>query len=318
VARLRPGHISSNPRRHVQREKPVTTGTDEIVKVHEKSSDPSGKKSVREPETGTRLSALEIHENIRAPAVEELERPASSLLFSSLAAGMLIGFSFLGSAFVSHNAAEPYKHALASLAYPVGFMFVVLGRSELFTENTLEPIIPLLHKRDRRTLRQMLRMWGLLIVGNLMGAFLFAWVLGRTTMIEPSLHPSLQEVSAKALAGGFGEVFYKAIFGGWLIALLAWLLATTTDTMAQIAMVWVTTAPISAFNFRHSIAGSVEAFYRGVTGTSGWGDVLGGFVVPALIGNAIGGVVMVALFNYAQVAEEHKEKKTESKIISEA
>jgi formate-nitrite transporter family protein len=290
----------------------------EVSEIHEKSSDPSGKKSVRQPETGTRLSALEIHENIRAPAVEELDRPASSLLFSSLAAGMLISFSFLASAFVSHAAADPYKHALAALAYPVGFMFVVLGRSELFTENTLEPVIPLLHKRDRRTLFKMLRMWGLLILGNLVGALIIAFVIARTTMIEPSLHPSLQEVSEKAMAGGFGEVFYKAIFGGWLIALLAWLLATTAETMAQIVIIWVTTAPISAFDFRHSIAGSVEAFYRGVTGTSGWGEVLGGFVVPALIGNAIGGVVMVALFNYAQVAEEHKEKKEEGKLITEA
>src|SRR3954469_20430300 len=281
-------------------------------------SNPFGKKPGRQPETGTRLSALEIHENIRAPAVEELERPASSLLFSSLAAGMLISFSFLGSAFVSHYSADPYKHALASLAYPVGFMFVVLGRSELFTENTLEPIIPVLHKRDRRTVMQMFRMWGLLIAGNLVGAFVIALVIGRTTMIDPSLHPSLQEVAGKAVAGGFGEVFYKAIFGGWLVALLAWLLATTANTMAQIVIIWATTAPISAFDFRHSIAGSVEAFYRGVTGTSGWSEVLGGFVVPALIGNAIGGVVMVALFNYAQVAEEHQEKKKESKIIAEA
>jgi formate-nitrite transporter family protein len=309
------GHISSNAPHHLQQENPVTPETEDVPEIHEKSSDPAGKKSVRQPETGTRLSALEIHENIRAPAVEELERPASSLLFSSLAAGMLIGFSFLATAFVSHNAAEPYKHALASLAYPVGFMFVILGRSELFTENTLEPVIPLLHKRDRRTLVQMLRMWGLLIVGNLVGAFIFALILGRTTMVEASLHPSLQEVAGKALAGGFGEVFYKAIFGGWLIALLAWLLATTANTMAQIIIIWVTTAPISAFDFRHSIAGSVEAFYRGVTGTSGWSEVFGGFVVPALIGNAIGGVVMVALFNYAQVAEEHQEKKEEKKIV---
>src|SRR5690349_321519 len=104
----------------------------------EPSSNPFGKRSVRQPDTGTRLSALEIHENIRAPAEEELERPASSLLFSSLAAGMLIGFTFLSVAFVSHYAPESIAHPLASAAYPVGFIFVIMGRSELFTENTLE------------------------------------------------------------------------------------------------------------------------------------------------------------------------------------
>jgi formate/nitrite transporter FocA (FNT family) len=271
------------------------------------SSNPFGKKSVRQPETGTRLSAIEIHENIRAPAEEELERPASSLVFSSVAAGMLIGFSFLSSAFLSHYAPESIKHPLATAAYPIGFMFVILGRNELFTENTLEPVIPLLHKRDSRTLKQMLRMWGLLIVGNLLGALLFAWLLGRTTMIESSLHPTMQKLAAESTNGGFGEVFYKAIFGGWLIALLTWLLASTTDTIAQLCLIWVTTAPIAAFHFRHSIAGSVEAFYRAITGTAGWGEMFGGFVMPALLGNAIGGVLLVALFNYAQVAEEHQE-----------
>lgn len=268
---------------------------------------PSGKKSVRQPETGTRLSALEIHENIRAPAVEELERPASSLLFSSLAAGMLIGFSFLASGFASYYAPEPYKHVFASMAYPLGFMFVIMGRSELFTENTLEPVIPLLHKRDANTLRKLLRMWGLLIVGNLVGAAIFGWLLAATNVIEPTLHPSLQKIAADAAQGGFGEILYKAVFGGWLIALLAWLLASTVDSIAQLFLIWVTTAPISAFHFRHSIAGSVEVFYRAASGAASWGHMLGGFVVPALIGNAIGGVILVALFNYAQVAEEHDE-----------
>ncbi|HEY4735369.1 MAG TPA: formate/nitrite transporter family protein [Gemmatimonadaceae bacterium] len=269
-------------------------------------SNPFGKKSVRQPETGTRLTALEIHENIRAPAVEELERPASSLLFSSLAAGMLIGFSFLASGFASHYAPEPYKHVFASMAYPMGFIFVVMGRSELFTENTLEPVIPLLHKRDARTLRQMLRMWGLLIVGNMVGALIFGLLLAKTTMVEPELHPSLQKIAADAMQGGFGEVFYRAIFGGWLIALLAWLLASTVDSIAQLFLIWATTAPIAAFQFRHSIAGSVEVFYRAASGAAGWGEALGGFVVPALLGNALGGVILVALFNYAQVAEEHE------------
>lgn len=270
-----------------------------------KPTNPFGRKTVPRPESGTRLSALEIHENIRGPAVEELERPASSLLFSSLAAGMLIGFSFLASAFVSHYAPEPYKHPLGSLAYPIGFMFVIMGRSELFTENTLEPVIPLLHKRDAETFNKLLRMWGLLIVGNLIGALAFGWILGATNIIDAPLHPSMQDVARQSTEGGFGMVFYKAIFGGWLIALLAWLLASTIETTAQIFMIWVATAPISAFHFRHSIAGSVEAFYRAITGAAGWGEMLGSFIVPSLLGNAVGGVLLVALFNYAQVAEEH-------------
>jgi formate/nitrite transporter FocA (FNT family) len=290
----------------------MATDTEEEREAREKAADkhakptnPFGRKTVQRPESGTRLSALEIHENIRGPAVEELERPASSLFFSSLAAGMLIAFSFLASALASHYAADPYKHVFASMAYPLGFIFVILGRSELFTENTLEPVIPLLHKRDAKTARQLVRMWGLLIVGNLLGALIIGWVIGRTTMINAELHPALQKVAAESTDGGFGEIFYKAIFGGWLIALLTWLLASTIESTAQLILIWACTAPIAAFHFRHSIAGSVEAFYRAASGSAGWGEMLGAFVTPALLGNALGGIILVALFNYAQVAEEH-------------
>jgi formate-nitrite transporter family protein len=287
------------------------TSPDKEAEEKKKKSEPGnpfGKRSVRRPETGTRLSALEIHENIRGPAEEELERPTSSLFFSSLAAGMLIGFSFLATGFVSHYVPEPYAHPVSSLVYPVGFMFVIIGRSELFTENTLEPVIPLLHKRDRKTFRNMMRMWGILIVGNLIGALIFAAIMARTTMIDDSMTKSLEHVALGGTSGGFGDVFYKAIFGGWLIALLAWLLASTVDTTAQLFLIWVTTVPISAFHFRHSIAGSVEAFFRAFTGGATWGSMLGDYVVPALLGNAVGGVLLVALFNYAQVAEEHQQK----------
>ncbi|HET6232308.1 MAG TPA: formate/nitrite transporter family protein [Longimicrobiaceae bacterium] len=265
-------------------------------------------KSILEPETGTRLSAVEIHENIRAPAEEEMERPFSALLFSSFAAGMLMGFSFLAAAFASSLAPEHLKHAAASAAYPLGFIFVVLGRSELFTENTLEPVIPLLHNRDAKTLRGMLRLWGILLVGNLLGALVFGWVLAHTQMVEESLRPSLSHLAEKATSDGFGLTLYRGIFAGWLIALLAWLLASTRDSIAHIFLIWMLTAPISAFHFRHSIAGAVEAFYRAAAGEASWGQLAGSFIVPAILGNAIGGVVLVALLNYGQIKEEHEEK----------
>jgi formate/nitrite transporter FocA (FNT family) len=112
------------------------------------------------------------------------------------------------------------------------------------------------------------------------------------------------KIATEVSSGGFGQVLYAGVFAGWLIALLSWLLASTHSTPAQIVLIWLCTAPISALHFRHSIAGSVEAFYRAASGGASWGSMLGQFVVPAVIGNAIGGVLLVALLNYGQVAEE--------------
>jgi len=255
-------------------------------------------------ETGTRLSAVEIHDNILEPAKKEMDRPAASLLWSALASGMVIGFSFLASAFAAHLVSESYRTAAAAAAYPLGFIFVVMARSELFTENTLDPVVPLLEQRNWETFRKMLRMWGLLLAGNLVGALIFGWVLARTPVVQPELHPSMLKIASEVSSGGFGQVLYAGVFAGWLIALLSWLLASTHSTPAQIVLIWLCTAPISALHFRHSIAGSVEAFYRAASGGASWGSMLGQFVVPAVIGNAIGGVLLVALLNYGQVAQE--------------
>jgi formate-nitrite transporter family protein len=256
--------------------------------------------------SGTRLTAAEIHENVMEPGEKELERPTASLLWSALASGLVIGFSFVGGAYAASLVGPAHKHAAFSAVYPLGFIFVVMARSELFTENTLVPVIPFLEHRDRRRFVQLLRVWGLLLVGNLIGAAIFGWALARTPMVPPSLHAELSHIAAEATAGSFGLVVYAAVFAGWLIALLSWLLASTRATGAQIVLIWLCTAPISALHFRHSIAGSVEAFYRAASGSAGWAEMLSGFVVPSVIGNAIGGVLLVALLNHGQVVTERK------------
>jgi formate-nitrite transporter family protein len=260
-------------------------------------------------QSGTRLSAVQIHDNVLEKGESEMERPASSLMWSALASGLVIGFSFLAAAFASHLVAEPYRHAAAAALYPLGFIFVIMARSELFTENTLVPVLPFLEHLDRHTFIKLLRMWGLLLVGNMVGAVIFGWALARTPMVSPELHPSLTRMAEEAISGGFAHVLYAGLFAGWLIALLTWLLASTHSTGAQIALIWLCTAPIAALKFRHSIAGSVEAFYYAAAGHGSWGPVVWQFVVPSVIGNAIGGVLLVALLNYGQVVAEKEEGK---------
>jgi formate/nitrite transporter FocA (FNT family) len=258
------------------------------------------------PESGTRLSADEIHDNILEPARKELERKTSALFWSALASGLAIALSFVASAYASTLVPESHAKAAAAAAYPLGFIVVILGRLALFTENTLVPVIPLLNHRDAATLGKVLRMWGILLVGNLIGAAAFALALAHTPMLGPDLSEPLRRVADSSTAGGFWLVAYQGIFAGWLISLLTWLLASTHSTGAHIVLTWLATAPIAAWGFRHSIAGSVEAFYRSAVGEASLGRMLGEFVVPAVLGNAVGGVLLVALLNYGQVAPERE------------
>lgn len=258
------------------------------------------------PQVGTRFSAEEIHENVLEAAEEELERPASELVWSSLASGLLLGFSFLTVAFLTSFTAPEYHELMTAVGYPLGFIFVVHARHQLFTENTLEPVIPLLEKRNRETLMQLLRLWGIVLPVNLIGALIFAEVLAHTQVVEPKLVTHLLDAARTSTETTAQLVFYKGIWAGWLIALMAWLIAATRDTMAQIVLIWLTTAPIAAFGFKHSIAGAVEAFYRAAMGDAPWTQMIFTFEIPAIVGNIIGGVVLVALVNHGQVSKGKK------------
>jgi formate/nitrite transporter FocA (FNT family) len=261
------------------------------------------------PQIGTRYSAAEIHENVLEAAEEELGRPFGELAWSALASGLLIGFSFLATALLQ-SVMPPHMHAIAAaIGYPLGFMFVVMGRHQLFTENTLEPVIPLLERRSMRALRRVLRLWAIVLPLNLIGAAIFGLVVARTNLLEPTVNAALVDVSSRSIAGGFLLVFYRAIWAGWLVALMAWLVASTRESLAQLALVWLTTAPIAAFGFKHAIVGSVEGFFAVFAGRLTLGSMLYSFELPALLGNLLGGVVLVALVNHGQVTESSQAKR---------
>jgi formate/nitrite transporter FocA (FNT family) len=197
----------------------------------------------------TRLSARQIYDNIRVAAQEELRRPAAALFWSATAAGLTIGFSFLAGAYLMALVPAAFSGAATAAGYPLGFVFVVLARGQLFTENTLEPIIPLLHTPTLKTLRQLIALWVIVLIGNLAGAYAFAAIVALTPMLSESLHPTLLAVAKTGTDGGFWLVALRGIYAGWLIALMAWLIASTRTTGAQVLLIWLTTAPISALGF---------------------------------------------------------------------
>jgi formate/nitrite transporter FocA (FNT family) len=256
------------------------------------------------PETGTRLSAEEIHENVLVQAEDEMKRPASDLFWSAVTAGLTIGWSFVGGAYVSTLVEPEYRKAAQAVLYPLGFILVIIGRSQLFTENTLEPVIPVLDHPTGEKLGKMFRLWALVLLGNMLGAAAFALLFAHTNVVPADVSAQMREMSSKAIEGSFGLQFYHAIFAGWLIALTAWLVSATSFTGAQIALIWLTTAPIAALDFRHSIAGSVEAFFGASSGLTTWLAALGGFTAPTVLGNIVGGVVFVAMLNHGQVSSK--------------
>lgn len=252
-----------------------------------------------------RPNAALIHETIRADAEAELNRQSGALFLSGLAAGASIGLSLLCQAILQHHLPDTaWRGLVSSLGYTVGFVVVILGRQQLFTENTLSPILPLLNRPDLSMGLNVARLWGLVLAANLLGGFVFAWAISLPGLTEPGLKETIAEVSRHALEPEPFALFLKAIVAGWLIALTLWLLPASTGS--GISVIVLLTYVISAGKFAHVVAGAVEVFYLVQTGEAGWSDFLVHFFLPVLSGNIVGGVALVALLAYGQVASDLK------------
>jgi len=162
-----------------------------------------------------------VYEAILAEGEEELRRPTSALAFSGLAAGLSMGFRFLTQGFLEAGPpAAQWRGVVAKLGYSVGFVIVILGRQQLFTENTLTPIIPLLKRKQTRTLLDALRLWTTVFLTNWVGTMAVAWALAQPGIIGPEARPIFAAIGQHSIAHSFGEQLLKAVFAGWLIALL--------------------------------------------------------------------------------------------------
>ncbi len=263
-----------------------------------------------EAEERSSPSAHIVYEAIRQEGRHELERKVSSLAWSGLAAGMSMGFSFLVQALLrQHLPDAAWAPLITKLGYAVGFLIVILGRQQLFTENTLTVILPLLLHKTKNDLFKVVRLWTVVLAANLVGAFAFAWVAAGTGAFGPEVHTTLDAIATEGTAQAFGLNLLRGIFAGWLIALMVWLLPA-----AESARVWVIiilTYVIGLGHFPHIIAGAVEAFYVGINGTRSWAQLLGSYALPTLIGNTIGGVTLVAVLAHAQIVGDKEKRENE-------
>src|SRR5579871_3405968 len=263
---------------------------------------PGVKKRIEEKQVQERVAigAHIVHETIRREGDEELKRSSSALAWSGLAAGLSMGFSLVAEGLLSaHLPDAEWAALLSKLGYSVGFLMVVLGRQQLFTETTLTAVLPLLSRRNVSTGVAMLRLWGVVLLANLVGTYLFALAIGRMKIFTPHIQQVMLEVSKGGTNGGFGVIFMRAIFAGWLIALMVWLLPAADA--ARVNIIIIITYLIGLGGFNHVIAGSVKQLFLVVLHAETWGTFWARFFLPTLLGNIAGGVSLVAFLGHAQV-----------------
>ncbi|HUX67137.1 MAG TPA: formate/nitrite transporter family protein [Terriglobales bacterium] len=246
------------------------------------------------------IGANVVYETIRREGDDELSRSPQALAWSGFAAGLSIGFSLVAEALLqAHLPDRPWRPLISRLGYCLGFLIVILGRQQLFTENTLTVILPLLVRRNRKTLLAVLRLWGIVLLTNLLGTAVFGLVLARTNVLAPGLRVVLLSLGLKYLNLPLGTMLWRSVFAGWLVALMVWLLPAAASSRVWIIV--IITYVIGLAGFSHVIAGSTTLFYLVFVGAEPWSGLFTAFLLPVLAGNLMGGVALVAALAHGQV-----------------
>lgn len=253
----------------------------------------------------SKLSPTTIYEVIRLDGEEELRRKKMSLLWSGISAGIVISLSVLGEAIFRANLPDtPARYLVENLGYSLGFLMVIVGRMQLFTENTMTTVLPLLDKPGWKVLGQTAALWGIVLLANVIGAFIVALFYIFSGAIGDDLMVAMMELSLHAMGFAPGEAFARGIPAGVLVAAIVWMLPQVKD--AAVAIIIIFTWLIAAGDFTHIVAGSVEMAMLIVAGELNPADGLFDFFLPVLAGNVIGGTAIFTMLIYGQTRRDRE------------
>jgi len=254
-------------------------------------------------EDAEKLASKHIFEIIRRDGMEELERPNLSLFWSGIAAGLMISLSVLGEAiFRTYLPDTEWRYLVENLGYSLGFLVVILGRMQLFTENTITTVLPVMHEPTGVMLRRVFILWSIVLFANVIGAFIVATAFAYGSFIPSELLPAITELSEHATGFAASEAFQRAIPAGILVAAIVWMLPQSDgfEFFLILTFTWL----IAAGDFTHIVAGSVEMAFLMVQGALPVSQALGSFFLPVLAGNVLGGTAIFALLAFGQVRRE--------------
>ncbi|CAI8867444.1 MULTISPECIES: formate/nitrite transporter family protein [Pseudomonas] len=258
--------------------------------------------------------AAVLHEIIRYQGDQELERTLAALWWSALAAGLTMGLSLMAMGlFYARLPEGDSAQVVASLGYSAGFLAVILARQQLFTENTLTAVLPVMTAPTLSNLGRLLRLWSVVLLGNLAGTLLVAWVMLELPIFDSKTDIAFLEVGRKVMTNDISQMFAKGIVSGWMIATMVWMIPSMEH--AKIWIILVITYLMALGDFTHIVVGSVEVSYLVWAGDETWQAFWLDFALPTLAGNIIGGSFIFALISHAQVRSDSG--KPPSKLLKD-
>ena len=250
-----------------------------------------------------KLSPRLVYEIIRRDGAEELDRPTAAIIFSGIAAGLVISFSFVFKAIIASYIPTDaiWTDLITNFGYTIGFLIAILGHMQLFTENTITTVVPLFKPFTLDKLRAVGRLWGIVILCNIIGTALASLFFLTTDLFTPNIDKALDELAHHVASFSAIQNLLKGVMSGLLIAALVWMLPSVSN---KFLVIFFMTYLIGLGDFTHVVVGSTEMSYLVWQGEASLGEYLFNFLIPTTIGNIIGGTGVFTLLIYGQVTEE--------------
>lgn len=250
-----------------------------------------------------KLSPRLVYEIIRRDGAEELDRPTAALIFSGIAAGLVISFSFVFKAIIASYIPTDaiWTDLITNFGYTIGFLIAILGHMQLFTENTITTVVPLFKPFSLDKLRAVGRLWGIVILCNIIGTALASLFFLTTDLFTPDIDKALDELAHHVASFSAIQNLLKGVMSGLLIAALVWMLPSVSN---KFLVIFFMTYLIGLGDFTHVVVGSTEMSYLVWQGEASIGEYLFNFLIPTTIGNITGGTGVFTLLIYGQVTEE--------------
>ncbi|PLR34394.1 hypothetical protein CYR32_12045 [Chimaeribacter coloradensis] len=269
--------------------------------VDSKESDQGTDIEVDEEKLPSRAAA--VHEQIRMEGEKELERDGMALLWSAIAAGLSIGASLMAKGILhAHLPDTPARFFLENLGYTVGFIIVIMARQQLFTENTVTAVLPVMHKLTLKNIGLLFRLWGWVLLGNVLGAACAALAFLVMPIFDEPVRQAFISISEEIMKNTPTEMFANGIISGWLIATMVWMFPSAGA--AKLWVIVIMTYLVGIGDLTHIVVGSVEILYLVFAGVIPWQEFFYPFAFPTLLGNIIGGTFIFALISHAQIRND--------------
>jgi formate/nitrite transporter FocA (FNT family) len=245
----------------------------------------------------------DIYERTREEGARRLERPFLEVVSTALAAGFDIIAGVVTLVLVEsqleHLLGEHAAHVFGSIAFGIGFVFLIVGRGELFTENFLVPLAGL-DGKERNAWWKVGELWTVSPIFNIVAGAFMGVLLSVHSVLPFGTGAAAKTLAETIYANGTLARFISAIFAGALITAMTWFVEGQRSIGVRITIAWIAGAILALGSFNHAIVITLELIFGVRFGAHvPWSFVVSNFFLAAA-GNMIGGIGLVTLNRFTQ------------------